>query len=349
MNTHLSPLRPAMTAIAAVIALSSTPLLAQATDAASGQAAPVVVAPPPPAVAAPPAVVSTAAPEAAAPAPVEASPAPAPAMKTVGTPVVHEADASTNTPSAAAPTRSAPVNRISTGPSTRASSPAVATLPPAKVAPAKVDQAPAPVAASVAKTVPTAAETAAATPSAAAPVATSQTTRTSTVDDETLPIAGGIGLAVIALGGAAYAFSRRRRDREDDQMVFEPAPVEATPVPAAEPAMAAAAPATFAPARATPRTLPSGFDISRFGRHTQAAYLGPTPDNPSYSLKRRLKRASFFDQREREAAAAGRPIEQTPIPASAPQAARAKQDDGQITVRLAPQRQRGGLGYLFQR
>ena len=31
--------------------------------------------------------------------------------------------------------------------------------------------------------------------------------------------------------------------------------------------------------------------------------LGPTPENPSLSLKKRLKRAAFFDQREREVAA----------------------------------------------
>lgn len=33
------------------------------------------------------------------------------------------------------------------------------------------------------------------------------------------------------------------------------------------------------------------------------AILGPTPDNPSLSLKKRMKRAAFFDQREREVAA----------------------------------------------
>lgn len=37
--------------------------------------------------------------------------------------------------------------------------------------------------------------------------------------------------------------------------------------------------------------------------HMDRAMLGPTPDNPSLSLKNRLKRASFFDQREREVAA----------------------------------------------
>jgi hypothetical protein len=43
--------------------------------------------------------------------------------------------------------------------------------------------------------------------------------------------------------------------------------------------------------------------------HVDRAMLGPTPDNPSLSLKKRLKRAAFFDQRER-AAAAG---EATPV------------------------------------
>ena len=36
--------------------------------------------------------------------------------------------------------------------------------------------------------------------------------------------------------------------------------------------------------------------------HVDRAMLGPTPDNPSLSLKTRLKRAAFFDQREREVA-----------------------------------------------
>jgi hypothetical protein len=33
--------------------------------------------------------------------------------------------------------------------------------------------------------------------------------------------------------------------------------------------------------------------------HVDQAMLGPTPDNPSLSLKTRLKRARFFDQRDR--------------------------------------------------
>ena len=34
------------------------------------------------------------------------------------------------------------------------------------------------------------------------------------------------------------------------------------------------------------------------GSHVEAACEGPTPDNPSLSIKKRLKRARFFDQRE---------------------------------------------------
>jgi len=266
-------------------------------------------------------------------------------MKTVGTPVVHEADAA-STPSqpAAAPTRAAPVKRASTASSVRASTPVATTVPAAKPTTAKAEVASTPASAPVAKTVP--AQPATDTPPAAPAATATQTTQSVTTNDETLPIAGGIGLAVIALGGAAYAFRRRRRD--DDELVLERTPVETVAVPEAAPV--AAAPAMAAPvARTTPKTLPNGFDLSRFGRHTQAAYLGPTPDNPSHSLKRRLKHASFFDQREREAAAAGQPVEQTPLAAPVAQAARVKQDDGQITVRMAPQRQRRGFGYIFQR
>lgn len=46
-------------------------------------------------------------------------------------------------------------------------------------------------------------------------------------------------------------------------------------------------------------TPKSGSEESR----VDCAMLGPTPDNPSVSLTKRLKRAAFFDQREREVAA----------------------------------------------
>ena len=36
--------------------------------------------------------------------------------------------------------------------------------------------------------------------------------------------------------------------------------------------------------------------------HVARAMRGPSPDNPSLSLKKRLKRAAFFDQRDRAVA-----------------------------------------------
>jgi hypothetical protein len=36
--------------------------------------------------------------------------------------------------------------------------------------------------------------------------------------------------------------------------------------------------------------------------HVERAMRGPTPENPSQSLKKRLKRAAFLDKREREVA-----------------------------------------------
>jgi hypothetical protein len=84
--------------------------------------------------------------------------------------------------------------------------------------------------------------------------------------------------------------------------------------------------------------IPAGFDLSRFGRHTQAAYRGPTADNPFLSLKRRLKRASFFDGRERMAAQAGQPVTQA-APAPVAQPAMAPRRAEHVTTRIkAPSR-----------
>ena len=47
--------------------------------------------------------------------------------------------------------------------------------------------------------------------------------------------------------------------------------------------------------------------------HVDRAMAGPTSDNPSQSLSKRLKRAAFFDKREREVAAG----EAEPVDASA--------------------------------
>lgn len=175
-----------------------------------------------------------------------------------------------------------------------------------------------------------------------------QTLRSSS--DETLPVAGGLALGLLAIGGIAFA-AGRRKEGHADASVHDPAIVDATPVIQPEPVatIPAFAPREVAPSMIRPAAgaaeVPDGFDLSRFGRHTRAAYMGPTPDNPSHSLKRRLRRASFFDLREREAAAAtGHEQEQVGA-----RTAQAERDNGQITVRLAPQRQSSRFGYLLQR
>ena len=150
--------------------------------------------------------------------------------------------------------------------------------------------------------------------------------------NETLPLVGAGAVGLLALAGAGLALRRRRCRREeeladqqwDDWTADEPAPTMAEPVapepviepqpvivpePPRAPAFATAAAATTA-AAAAPRhdavdenvpvtDLPEGFDISRFGPNVQAAYRGPTPDNPSLSLKHRLRKAAALDQRER--------------------------------------------------
>lgn len=162
--------------------------------------------------------------------------------------------------------------------------------------------------------------------------------------DDVLPIAGAAGAAILLIGGGLFAMRRRRRD-EDEVYVADSV---ATPVEPVEPVATFEQPGYAAPpaspvgtmpvARAetidAPATaLPAGFDTSRFGRHTQAAYRGPTPENPSLSLKRRLKRASFMDQRERMAT---ENATRSPQAASAPspQPAQAPRQTEHVTTRI---------------
>ncbi|WP_426183420.1 hypothetical protein [Rhizorhabdus sp. FW153] len=160
-----------------------------------------------------------------------------------------------------------------------------------------------------------------------------------------LPIAGAAGAALLLLGGGIYAATRRRRAAgEPAEVVYETSSGEmVTPPLTAAPVMAAPVIAP-AMARTDPRppaaasSLPADFDLSRFGRHTQAAYRGPTPENPFLSLRRRLKRASFLDARERVAAA---PVAASvAAPQGAPAAATAPvRQAGLVTMKVRlPQR-----------
>lgn len=274
------PSRPGMTAIAAALALSSTPLFAQ--DAAPVDAAPVVMVTPPPVTSAPASSsiatsvpVLNVAPPAIVAAPRVAPVAPAPVITRAEQPV----------------TRSSPIQR--------AARPAAPVATPAAAAPVTRTAAPIDV-------TPVSAPTPVAEAPAPAAVPAAPRVAQADTDNDVLPLAGGLAAMVVLMGGALFALNRpRRRDEEeDDVIVAETVPAPIAPARFAPPLAATARGPAIEPTGPT-TAIPAGFDVTRFGRHTQAAYRGPTPDNPFLSLKSRLKRASFFDGRERMAAEMG--------------------------------------------
>jgi hypothetical protein len=280
-----------MTAAVAVLALSATPLFAQSIDSPPADAsAPVLVTPPPVtsgATAAPtPAPAGT-----TAPATISTPTSTNSALDKVATEIKADSPgkaqlAQTAKPARATATKAAVAPRASAPPVVRAQ-PVAAQMEVQKVVP----PAPSPIATPAAQPIP---------------AATPQPTLQKPSSDETLPIAGLAGACFLALAGGAFAMTRRKRHQDDVDSLDEAATASvASPAVGASPMPAyAAADSLAAPSPAPLANLPTGFDISRFGRHAQAAYRGPTPDNPSLSLKKRLKVASFFDQRERMVAVA---------------------------------------------
>jgi len=133
------------------------------------------------------------------------------------------------------------------------------------------------------------------------------------VSNDMLLIAGAAGLGLLGLIGLGVAMRRRklRRDEEfaaadqyepaseasvqADPLFAEPAyaPASVEPIPAMPVVAASGIVATSAP----PATTSACVDAAP-GSHVEAACGGPTADNPSLSIKKRLKRAHFFDQRE---------------------------------------------------
>jgi hypothetical protein len=164
----------------------------------------------------------------------------------------------------------------------------------------------------------------------AAPAVTKPPVRdTSAASNNLLPIAGGAaGLGLLGLIGLGLTMRRRKHRRDEEEIaaaeqaqLASEGPVQADPL-FAEPAFAplAAEPAVAAPAVASAplaaepavaatvaasesAALPAACDEAAPGSHVEAACDGPTDDNPSLSIKKRLKRAQFFDQREQLAAA----------------------------------------------
>ena len=128
------------------------------------------------------------------------------------------------------------------------------------------------------------------------------------VDERTAEIGGG-ALALLILGGAALAMRSRKRRREDEEAwsygseeLTLDEPVRAMPPVAEEqPPIVAPSPSAFAWDNA-PRRESAGKDCSELEDWIDRAKCGPTADNPSQSLKKRMKRAAFFEQRERDVA-----------------------------------------------
>jgi resuscitation-promoting factor RpfA len=150
-------------------------------------------------------------------------------------------------------------------------------------------------------------------PAPAKPAATNRLN----IDRDTLEIAGGGALALLAVGGVAGAIVSRRRKRREQEwadaqsMAFEPFETTAMAEPKVhekQSAMAAAPASAFAwgnrpPAKAEAETMAEKDDRRPGETWVERAYRGPTPNNPSVSLRARLRRAAFFDKRERDVAA----------------------------------------------
>lgn len=282
--------RPAMSAIAAFLAL--------ATPAALAQEAPTITMTPPVAVSTPQTTPTT--PEPVAPGTAATTPRVAPSTQpTAPAPVIR-------VPLEIAPPEAVPAEAEAAPSPVRREAPARAersarsAAAPARTEPAP-PAAPEPAAAEAAET---AAPAAPPMFTEAAPAAVPAPVATDTTADDPFPweLAGGAAL-LFALGGAGLVLARRRRG---DAAAPEYAKIEhAEPVMASKGAMPASSQPWVTPAytaqpaaaRSTPAfaAAPSG----SMGRHEAMAMAGPTPDNPFATLSRRLKRARFFDRQER--------------------------------------------------
>lgn len=307
MTRHKLHARLGATAIAAALALSSTPLLAQQATSDTTQTAPLT-------------------------APATDTAPPAESAPTVAVPEITTTtkDTPASTSAAAAPAHSTVLHRTSStahAATAQTASRGVVTHSVPREAPASA--APSTPLGNVRSTKTASAPSAGPPPLAqiAGPPPAAANANQRPQPNSADEIIGAAIFALIVLGAIAFAMARRRRTRERvyEEEAYEPqtAFVDSEPVQSrsrvVEEQRSIIAPETSAFAwgdhpdagrleppvavagaeEAQPSTLPNGFDLSRFGPHVQAAYRGPTPDNPSLSLRNRLRRAAAMDQKER--------------------------------------------------
>jgi hypothetical protein len=284
MITKRTLARPAMSAIAAFLALSASSAFAQAApnEPAPPTAAEPVARPTPPPTMVLPVAIPPAAPEPAmvtpATAPQPASPKPVIRVPVEIVPETVKAAPRTAERAAPAPARAArsakPALTPSAAPSASANTPLAEAAPVA----APIQQAAEPM-----------------VPTISAPTAVADTVPAGKFPWDM----AGAAAALLLAGGAGIAFARRRRAAPDSDIV----PAFA---PEARPTRLADVPAYISSQAPLPRTTPSfaAAPSGSMGRHEAMALTGPTPDNPFLTLRKRLKRARFYDGKARLAYAA---------------------------------------------
>jgi hypothetical protein len=281
MMTNMKTLyaRTGAAAIAAVLALSSTQLSAQ---------------------------------EAIEPAPATVT-TPAPAPDTIATDPLAPVTTNTSTPQTPKPKATA--KHVASAKKT--------TAVPARTvthAPAKQPAAPTDTMATAVPVAPTVPASAVGAPTAVTPepatTPISPVAQTNADKLDTMMEVGGGALALLVLGGGAALAVRRRRRREEEEEelawadeTIEPEPIAAEPrhdpIFNQQPAVYAPSASAFGWGDTQPATTTSDDGSDRRPGETwvDRAYRGPSPANPSVSIRARLKRAVFFDKREREVAA----------------------------------------------
>ena len=280
------------TAIAAVLALSSTSLAAQEVPSTETTPVEATTTAPEPAVPTADPLAPAAEPEATS-TPVETTTAAEPEAAPATKPVVKKTAAKTvRSASRAAAPAAAPVAAPASEP--------VAEAAPVPVPITSIEPAPAP--------------------------ATQVEPAKDAELNEALPIAGGAGALILALAGVGMAVrhKRRREDEEfehnwiDNEELALTDPVQAEPQASWDPPVRQPVAAAM-PAAMEPGEVPESFDTSDFGRHVRAAYQGPTPENPSLSLRRRLKIAGELDRRERLGLASKPAVATKPVVVAKPE------------------------------